>query len=718
MTSRGGKAVRLPAGAAADPGALPPRRRRRGLAARPAATAPPWAAALAVSFRVALAAACLGTLWWLLRRGPLVAPISLFSAAGATNGFYSASHILPVMALCGAMAGLGWALSRRIPVPAAGPAAAVLLPLLARVLSTLHAVYPHDARSDLAIAGALAAFYLAATAAVGNGGVYPGLAALAATAVALAGVGLAQFTAGQPTPVAWTGPAFAAVIPVRISATLHNPNALAAALLLGIGAAGALAVGDWPWPLRLPGLLALLPLGAALPLTFSRGAYVGLALTVGLAALGLPREARRRALAALLCLLLPAAGVAARVPGVLYRVHGIGVQTGGDIASRLFTWKDALAVWRTHPAWGVGPGGLQVLFAAHQPRGDLGGTYVLIDVPGSADHDALQWLAENGWVGGLLLAAGLGVALASVLRGLRRAGPGRAAAGAVLLAALGGLALQGMFEVTAYLLPIGAMLAGTGAVLTGLAGLAHPPRSVALGRLAGVGVAAGGLAVAHLLWGTWPAEEAFARGWAQVVAGRPEAALADLRTAAAADPSSERNAAALGDAAVQVAYALPPDRRAGPVAEAQAALSAALALDPFDGDSWAAAAALLRLQGRPEAAACAEQAALQDFPYSPWFAAQLASDLDALGQPEAAAHDLAYAAALFPRQLQVYREYHDEDRPYYHEAETLMAQGRRAWPGASLPARPLLPLPESTCTAALGAAGLPPAAYSRAMRGA
>lgn len=673
---------------------------------------------IAALYRLGLGGACAALLLWLLRNGPLVAPISLFSAANSQNGFYAASHIVAAMALAGAASGLWWLLSRYAAAPALGPAAAIALPLAALVVSTSHAVYPHDARYDLALALAFALFYLAAVAAMASDtGVPLGLLTVAVVATWLAVQGLQQFTSGQTTPTAWTGPDFASAIPIRISASLHNPNALAAALLLGIGAAAALAVGGRHLVWRVLGCIALVPLAAALPLTFSRGAYLGLAVAVGFAAIILPRGRRLRGLVPLLCVVLPIAAVAYKVPGVLFRVHGMSVQTGGDVSSRLFTWRDALAVWHLHPRWGAGPGGLQPLYAAHQPSGGTG-TYVLIDVPGSADNDALQWLAETGWAGAALLGAGTLTALIVIARGLGRRGRDDAAAGAALLAALAGVFVQGLFEVTAYLLPIEAMLALAVAALTGLAGLGRPIRPSAVGRVLGVGVAIAGLGVANVLWQGWAPDVSFAAGWSQVQAAQPQAGLPDLRAAASGDTNSARNAAALGDAAVQAAYAASGAVRDGLAAEAATDLASALTINPWDGDTWAATAALLRLKADNDAVVCVQQAALQDFPYSPWYAAQLASDLTVAGLPGPARTDFAYAAALFPLQLAVYREYNGQTQPYYAQAQHLMDQGRQTWGAGPLPTKYVLPLDEATCTTALIAENLPADAYTRAIRGA
>lgn len=671
-----------------------------------------------MSGQLLVGACALASLLWILRRGPLVAPIALFSAANSTNGFFSYAHILPLMALAGGLAGGLMLLSRRTDAPSPSAALAFALPLLALWAAEAHALYPHDARTDLEGLLATALLFFAFVAAVGTrGGIPAALFCLAAIGVWLALSGLRQFSAGQPTPVAWTGPAVAAIIPVRISATLRNPNVLGAALLLCIGGATGLAVGTRSVLLRLAGLVALLPMAAALPLTFSRAAYLGLFLCVFVTILAVPAERRSHALLAAACITLAAGLVALRVPGVLFRVHGISVQHGGDVASRFFTWHDALSVLHARPLLGAGPGGLEVLYAAHAPLG-AHGTYTLIDVPGSADNDLLQWAAESGLVGTAALLFGIALLAWVTVRGLRRRGTDARAVGAALAAALLGVALQGGFEVTAFVLPVQALLCLTAAILIGAAGASGPVRPPWLGRGLGSVVALGALACAITLHAPWAAQQAFAQAWPLVESGHPAAALPGLEAAHAADPASERDAAAAGDAAVQAAYAAGAQPPASLLATARTDLSAALSLDPFDGDVWAATAALLRLRAPSPASACAQQAALKDFPYSPDFAAQLASDLRAVGHTAAARTDAAYAAWIFPLQLSVYREHGDQNTPYYRRAEATMRAGLAGWGTTSpLPHLPALPLPVADCVALLHAQGLPGAPFYRAMRG-
>lgn len=680
----------------------------------PVAAQPPPAWPLRL-WRAGCGALALAAVVWIIARGSLLLPISLFSAASTTAGFFTAGRILPLMAAAGALAAITPLLWARAELPRAPVALAFTLPLLAMAASTAHALYPHDARVDLACAVAVALLFVAVAGACGRGrGVLVALLSLDALGVWLALTGLAQWQAGRPTPVAWTGPLLAAAIPVRISATLGNPNVLGSALLLCLGGTLALAGGTDSRLLRAAALLSLLPMAAALPLTFSRAAYGGLAVLLAATLLGTPASRRRQALWAALCIALPVLLVTWRVPGVPVRLGELSPARAGDLISRLFTWRTAVSVLGTHPLLGTGPGGLEVLYAAHEPLGATG-TYTLIDVPGSADSDVLQWVVESGLLGLAALLAALAVLTRAVWAGVRRRGPAAAAAAAALTGGLLAVGAQGLVESTAYVLPVAALLALTAAALVGTAGLMAPLPPAARALAAGTALAA--TAVGLFLWASWPAERLYAQGWAELLSGRPLQALPTLQAVAAAQPGNERASAAAGDAATQAARL-----QAGPpppalLSTARTDLSRALVLDATDGDTWAAVASLLQLRGSLLGAACAEQAALRSFPYSPNFAQQLASALQAAGDPGAARLDTGYAAWLFPRQVAVYRELDATSTPYWAAATQAARADLAAWGGSPPPRRPALPLTRAACVPALEAGGLPGTPFITAMRG-
>lgn len=85
-----------------------------------------------------------------------------------------------------------------------------------------------------------------------------------------------------------------------------------------------------------------------------------------------------------------------------------------DFAFRGMLWSDTLAMWRSRPVWGTGPGSFASVFPYYQS--DVLGTHFVRH----AHNDPLQFLAEFGLLGGALILAGVGLILLSA--GVRRAG--------------------------------------------------------------------------------------------------------------------------------------------------------------------------------------------------------------------------------------------------------------------------------------------------------
>ncbi len=623
-----------------------------------------------------------GLLAWLIVRAPLVAPISLYAASSSTVGFYSTGHIIAAMAAAAGLAALVAAARGLVRLPPWPALLALALPLGAMALATAHAIYPHDARIDLAIAVAMALFALTTASWVG-GGLKAALWLTALGGCALAALAIHQFVLGQPSPLGWTG---TAAIPVRVTATLGNPNVLAAVLLLCLGA--ALAVEPW-------GLITVPPLTAALLLTFSRGAWVGLGVAALLTLLLSPR--RRWVVAAIGLMALTAVAVHLRVPALALRATSIGVGAPSN-ASRFFTWLDALGVFWSHRWTGVGPGGLEALYAAMAPLG-WHGNFIYTVVPSSADNDLIEWAAEGGLVAVGALLAGIILTAVAIGRGARRT------LAAPLVAVLVGVAIQGMFEVTAYALPVQAVMAWTFALLLAAAGCLRP-YSLRWSRVAALPVLAGAAALSMALYSVWPAYQAFQPGFQTFAAGHPTAAVPALVQAASADPTSERAQAAAGDAAILAVYAGKND-----AAVAQTHMVAALRLDPYDGSSWSVVSALEAKLGRQRAAACTQQAAVHTRPYDPFQAYSLGQQLTALGQATPGRQDLAYAAWTFGPTITVLKE-HGTPAAYVKQAQQEAAQAAKA--GAP-PSAPVEPLTAATCGPALASAGLPQTAWVAAM---
>jgi len=85
-----------------------------------------------------------------------------------------------------------------------------------------------------------------------------------------------------------------------------------------------------------------------------------------------------------------------------------------DFAFRGMLWSDTLAMWRSRPVWGTGPGSFATVFPYYQS--DALGTHFVRH----AHNDPLQFLAEFGLLGGAIMLAGVGLILLSA--GVQRGG--------------------------------------------------------------------------------------------------------------------------------------------------------------------------------------------------------------------------------------------------------------------------------------------------------
>jgi hypothetical protein len=190
--------------------------------------------------------------------------------------------------------------------------------------------------------------------------------ALIAAAAAAATVGLALYAAGRaPTeavlsrlqPLGYPTERIVRWIeddptkPMRLTSTGVDPNSFGGLLMLALVLAVAQAVANRPLVPRWLTLPALPPLGLALLLTYSRGAWVGAA--VGVAWLALVRYRRLVAPLALGGLAALAVGVGGGFVARL--VEGLTLQ---DPATRLrlAEYQNALAIIREYPLFGVGFG--------------------------------------------------------------------------------------------------------------------------------------------------------------------------------------------------------------------------------------------------------------------------------------------------------------------------------------------------------------------------
>jgi hypothetical protein len=236
------------------------------------------------------------------------------------------------------------------------------------------------------------------------------LAAVAVVAVAQAAVGMIQVLTGRTltaAPLITTSRLWDVDGTPMAMGTFVHPYFLAATLLVG-GAAAAVAASSrpgWPWT------VAAVAIGGGLATTFSRAAALGLLLlAVGAAA---HARADRRRLAVPVALVVGFLLVALLVaPGWTARATASATGSLDEVGSgRLQRAEEAVALWRSDPLTGVGPG-----------------RYVL-ELPDDAPdrlpaHNLpLHAAAEAGAVAGSAAAVGLvGVGLLAWRRGPLSAG--------------------------------------------------------------------------------------------------------------------------------------------------------------------------------------------------------------------------------------------------------------------------------------------------------
>lgn len=247
-----------------------------------------------------------------------------------------------------------------------------------------------------------------------------------ATAVALSILVLVQTGWGWGDVAGWMPQSIRTVVPARAVGTLGNPNTLAAAVNLLLWPMAFDYIGRRTLSRRWLQAGAIVGLWVVIFLTFSRGAWLGAAVALGLLMVQSAPQVRRRAgalLAVLALLVLLGPAGALLTPSAL----------GGALAGRLEIWRAALACFMEHPVLGAGPGAF---------RGAV--------LPGGmrtfhAHHMVLQILAEWGIIGAVPLVLLLTRLVAQAVRLARdRRGEARFAAG--LGAGLCAVMVQGMFD--------------------------------------------------------------------------------------------------------------------------------------------------------------------------------------------------------------------------------------------------------------------------------
>jgi putative inorganic carbon (HCO3(-)) transporter len=235
---------------------------------------------------------------------------------------------------------------------------------------------------------------------------------------------------------------------VRIYSTLDNPNLLAG-YLLPILPLALVAVLRWRQPARRLFALAALVLGlAALALTYSRGAWMGLvaAAAVVVVLLAIQQTRRWPPLWRRLVPVLVLVGGAALLTVLVVQVEPLRVRVlsllagRGDSSNnfRINVWLAALDMIQARPWLGIGPGNdaFNLIYPLYQqPRFNALSAY---SIP-------LELAVEAG-IPGLL--AGIGLVLASLQQGVaiwRRNGA-MALPALGVLAVIAGLGVQGLTD--------------------------------------------------------------------------------------------------------------------------------------------------------------------------------------------------------------------------------------------------------------------------------
>jgi O-antigen ligase len=223
---------------------------------------------------------------------------------------------------------------------------------------------------------------------------------------------------------------------------LPHPNMLAGFFVVALSAAGAwLSHPDWRrW---LPGVIAAVGGLWALLLTFSRGAFLSLAVASFVLLLLFRvtgRWNRQLALSTVVIVIIGLAFAISYYPYLLARA-GVGAETTEQysVGERTELTDTALLVIGEAPVTGIGAGNLPWRAAFILNERDT-------DVQGNYPHNA--WLTvwgELGLVGVVLLAGAVFTALFSAAT-MIRARPADAAYRAALLAGFVGLCVAGLFE--------------------------------------------------------------------------------------------------------------------------------------------------------------------------------------------------------------------------------------------------------------------------------
>ncbi len=198
-------------------------------------------------------------------------------------------------------------------------------------------------------------------------------------------------------------------------------------------------------------------------------------------------------------------------------------------------WQEAWSLWKDAPLAGKGAATFEVA------RRDIRQGSITTTEPHNV---ALQFLAETGIVGFLLLLGAIGTGATAAVCAVRRAEGGERAAAAALALGLGAYVLHGLVDIHWEFVAVTAPAFFVLGALIGLCARRRARVSRPVWALAGVA----GLGVLYSLVAPYSSARLVDSAYSQLASDRSEAALSDARAARTLDPLATDPLYALGDA--------------------------------------------------------------------------------------------------------------------------------------------------------------------------
>lgn len=258
---------------------------------------------------------------------------------------------LPALALMPAVYYAVWALAHGERFSRHTPADIPLLAFFAwGALATLTSVYPLGSLRDLAINFSALGLFFVVTRVATRDSLPRLLMTLFAVASLVAMYGIYQYVVGVPAQEAWYDVKLHPNLQVRVYSTLGNPNVLAEYLGLVFPFVLAYLWSERAWSKRIVYALLGGSMGLGILFTYSRGGWLGLAVSV---AVFLVCQERR------LLWFLPVGALLLYTlapPAVVERLATVANPHDAANAHRLGVWLASLAMLRDHWLTGVGLG--------------------------------------------------------------------------------------------------------------------------------------------------------------------------------------------------------------------------------------------------------------------------------------------------------------------------------------------------------------------------